>query len=159
MGSPGEAEPQEVRGVLDTNTVISALVFPHGRLSWMRPLWTTGQIVPLICRESAAELIETLAYPKFKLDEIGIRTLLAAYLPFVETVDAHVDAPAMRGLRCRDPDDQVFLTLASIGGAMVLVTGDPDLLVLKNEAPFAIETPAAFKKRFPDAFESPPRAR
>jgi hypothetical protein len=45
-------------------------------------LWTSGRIVPLVSPDTARELIDALAYAKLKLDEAGIRTLLAAYLPF-----------------------------------------------------------------------------
>ncbi|MEX2163190.1 MAG: hypothetical protein WD823_02950 [Sulfuricaulis sp.] len=49
--------------------------------------------------------------------------------------------------RCRDSADQKFLTLAQIGRAQVLVTGDQALLVLAGQTRFAIETPAAFRER------------
>ena len=135
-----------MRVVLDTNTVISVIVFRRGRLAWIRDLWTTGRILPLVCRETARELIEALAYPKFKLDESEIQTLLAAYLPFAETVEVPDDTIA-NVPRCSDPDDQKFLRLAAIGRAEVLVTGDRALLELAEPVPFAVETAAAFKKR------------
>ena len=136
-----------MRVVLDTNTVISVLVFPRGRLAWMRPLWTAGRILPLVCSVTARELIDALAYPKFKLDEREIPTLLAAYLPFTETIDVSADAMVDVPL-CRDPDDQKFLRLAAIGRADVLVSGDRAILELKEPVPFAIETAVEFGKRF-----------
>ena len=136
-----------MRVVLDTNTVLSALLFPWGRLSWIRQLWTAGLIRPLVCGNTVRELIDALAYPKFKLNEDDIRTLLGAYLPFTKTIDtpgaAKVDVPI-----CRDPDDQVFLRLAAVGEAEVLVSGDRALLDLARAVPFAIETAAQFRKRF-----------
>lgn len=147
MGAEFWAELQEVRVVLDTNTVLSALLFPRGRLAWIRDLWTAGRILPLVCRATARELIDALAYPKFKLDQSEIQTLLAAYLPFTETIDVNDDASANVPL-CRDPDDQVFLRLAAIGQAVVLVSGDGVLLELMEQVPFAIESAAEFRKRF-----------
>lgn len=136
-----------MRVVLDTNTVLSALLFPHGRLTWMREMWMSGRILPLVNRDTARELIDALAYPKFKLDETGIRTLLGVYLPFSETVDMRdgtgVDVPV-----CSDPDDQKFVHLAAGGRAEVLVSGDRAVLALAGTATFAIETPAQFQKRF-----------
>ena len=38
-----------LRVVLDTNILLSALVFQQGRLAWQ-----TGQIVPIVCRETVA---------------------------------------------------------------------------------------------------------
>ena len=136
-----------MRVVLDTNTVLSALLFPRGRLSWIRDLWTAGRILPLVCRATARELIAALAYPKFNLGESEIQTLLAAYLPFTEAVDGSNDTIVEVPL-CSDPDDQKFLRLAAIGRADVLVSGDRAILRLTEPVPFAIESPAEFKSRF-----------
>ena len=147
MGAELQEGLQAVRVVLDTNTVISVLVFRRGRLAWIRELWTAGRILPLVCRATARELIEALAYPKFKLEGGEIQALLAAYLPFTEAVEVPDDTPANIPL-CSDPDDQKFLHLAAIGRADVLVTGDRALLELAEPVPFSVETAAAFKKRF-----------
>jgi len=136
-----------VRVVLDTNTVLSALLFPRGRLFWIRDLWTVGRILPLVCRATARELIAALAYPKFKLDESDIQTLLSAYLPFTEAIDIS-DEAVVRVPRCSDSEDQKFLRLAAVGRADVLVSGDRALLKLAERAPFDIESPAEFRKRF-----------
>jgi len=147
MGAAGEAEHQGVRVVLDTNTVLSALLFPRGRLSWIHDLWTAGRILPLVCRETARELIAALAYRKFELGEGEIQTLLAAYLPFTEAIDVSDDTIADVPL-CSDPDDQKFLGLAAIGRADVLVSGDRALLKLAKAVTFVIESPAEFRNRF-----------
>ena len=55
------------RAVCDTNTVVSALLFQQGRLSWLRGAWSAGTVVPLVCRETVEELLRVLAYPKFGL--------------------------------------------------------------------------------------------
>jgi predicted nucleic acid-binding protein len=49
---------------------------------------------------------------------------------------------------CRDEDDQMFVSLAAASKADVIVSGDQAILELKGQTPFAIETPAQFKKRF-----------
>jgi putative PIN family toxin of toxin-antitoxin system len=129
------------------STVLSALLFPRGHLSWIRDLWTAGRLLPLICSATARELIAALAYPKFKLGEGEIQSLLAAYLPFTEAIDVSddtvVDVP-----RCSDPDDQKFLRLAAVGRADVLVTGDRALLKLAERVPFNIESASEFHNRF-----------
>ncbi len=55
------------RVVIDTNLVLSALVFAGGRLASLRLAWQDQRVLPLVSRATAAELIRTLAYPKFKL--------------------------------------------------------------------------------------------
>lgn len=136
-----------VRVVLDTNIVVSALVFSGGNMARIRELWTEGRILPLVCRASAQELVAALTYPKFALNKDDIQTMLAAYLPFTEAVTVPDDA-TMETPMCRDTDDQVFLRLAAVGRAQALVTGDRALLELAPHAPFAIETAAQFVRRF-----------
>ena len=132
--------------VLDTNTVLSALLFPTGRLAWIRVRWTEGTIMPLVCRDTVAELIRALGYAKFELQAEDIERLLAAYVPY--TMSVEIDARAAKALpRCSDPHDQVFLALPASGAAEVLVTGDKALLALADRTGFAIESPAAFNER------------
>ncbi|MFN2444414.1 MAG: putative toxin-antitoxin system toxin component, PIN family [Vicinamibacterales bacterium] len=142
------AEPPALRVVLDTNTVVSSILFPGGRLGWMRHGWTEGRMLPLVSAATARELIRVLAYPKFKLDEGDIQSVLAAYLPFTETIEATHEVGAARAL-CSDPDDQMFVDLGMAGRIEALVSGDGALLERNGRLPFAIETAAEFAKRFP----------
>jgi len=134
------------RVVLDTNTLVSALLF-RGRLSWLREAWQRGQVRPILCHATASELLRVLAYPKFRLDKVEINNLLADLLPFKETVD--LGRRRGRGLpRSRDPHDQVFLVLAQAARADALVSGDDDLLALAGQAPFPIWDVDTFRKQF-----------
>ncbi|GMR24027.1 MAG: putative toxin-antitoxin system toxin component, PIN family [Acidobacteriota bacterium] len=136
-----------MRTVLDTNTVLSALLFESGRLTWIRDGWIASRFVPLCSAATAEELIRVLAYPKFRLDEDDIRVLLGSYIGFAEVV--HITPTNLDTLpRCRDPNDQMFLELAICGDADVLVTGDDDLIEIAEDCELTIETPAEFKKRF-----------
>ena len=136
-----------MKTVVDTNTVVSAIVFPRGRLTWIRDLWETRSIVPLVCRETSEELIRVLAYPKFRLEQGEIEILLASYLPYAEVVKLPSHRP--RELpRCSDPDDDVFLRLAAAGNAQVLVTGDRALMALRKRVTFSIETASELRRRF-----------
>jgi putative PIN family toxin of toxin-antitoxin system len=116
------------RVVLDTNVVLSALVFAHGRLVAVRNAWHAGICGPLVSRATAADLARTLAYPKFRLAPEGQRELLADYLPYCTTV--RIPAKPPKTPACRDPADLPFLQLALAGKAEHLVTGDRDLLAL-----------------------------
>lgn len=128
------------RTVLDTNTVLSALLFAQGRLVPLRTAWQSGVLSPLLCGQTVAELLRVLAYPKFKLTPDEREELLADYLPFGEVVAPWRKRPPVP--RCRDRHDRVFLELASVGGAEWLVTGDQDLLSLAGKVHFQIITPA-----------------
>ena len=134
-----------MRVIFDTNTVISALLFTHGRLSWLRQHWSARQVIPLVSKEIAEELLRVLAYPKFRLDKQDIEVLLADFLPFAETVTV---PPAIQPIHvCGDPHDQCFIDLGLHANADILVTGDSDLLVM-NDTPICIETAADYKKRW-----------
>ena len=136
-----------MRIVLDTSVVLSAILFSHGRRTWLRQLWREGRFLPLTSRETVAELVRVLAYPKFRLTGEEIETLLTAYLPYSELVSTQ-ESRVSRLPRCSDPADQMFLVLAAAGRADVLVTGDRAVLDLAGRASFAIETPTRFKGRF-----------
>ncbi|HWZ72920.1 MAG TPA: putative toxin-antitoxin system toxin component, PIN family [Casimicrobiaceae bacterium] len=130
------------RVVLDTNVVMSSLVFAHGRLAAVRNAWHQGACSPLVSRVTAAELVRTLAYPKFRLGPAEQRELLADYLPYCTTVRMPAKAP--KTPVCRDPADIPFLQLALAGKAEYLVTGDRDLVMLANRFTCAIIRPEAW---------------
>jgi uncharacterized protein len=117
------------RVVIDTNLVLSALVFSHGRLAPLRLAWQSGQCEPLVCKATVAELIRVLAYPKFKLTTEEQQELLADYLPYCSTVTLPAKLPRVPDYR--DPHDLPFLYLATVGKADALLSGDQDLLTLK----------------------------
>ena len=114
--------------VLDTNIVLSTLVFASGRLTELRLAWQNGRIKPLASQPTAGELVRVLGYPKFKLSAADQEELLADYLPYCRTVRMPARMPKLPV--CRDPNDQMFLDLAAVGKADFLVTGDRDLLAL-----------------------------
>ncbi|HTR57459.1 MAG TPA: putative toxin-antitoxin system toxin component, PIN family [Casimicrobiaceae bacterium] len=128
------------RIVLDTNVVLSALVFAQGAVAPLRHAWHGGRCHPLVSRATAAELVRALGYPKFKLSADEQRELLSDYLPYCATV--RIPAKAPRTPPCRDPHDVPFLQLALVGKAEYLVTGDRDLLGLASRFACRIVTPA-----------------
>ncbi len=82
-----------VRVVLDTNCLVSALIFSHGKAGQLRAAWQRGDIGPIVCRETVTELIRVLGYPKFKLEQEDIEKLLAdnrQALSVIFTKAAHV---------------------------------------------------------------------
>ncbi len=141
------AEGRFVRVVLDTNVVVSAILFTKGHLTWLREGWSNGWFLPLIDTPCTEELLRVLAYPKFRLTQKDLQTLLGVYLPFTEAVHT-AGTKNSRLPRCRDPHDQKFLVLTRRGEAEALVTGDQALLALAGQVPFAIETPSRFRRRF-----------
>lgn len=131
------------RVVLDTNVAVSALVFQHGRLRWIRTAWMAGRFLPLASTATVKEAVRVLAYPKFRLSADDIAALLADYVPFVETVEIPGDPVPVP--EPPDPADRIFLELAEIGVAGFLVTGDRGLRGLSSVGNCRIVTPAEFR--------------
>lgn len=129
-----------MRAVLDTNTVISALLF-SGTASRLVSLWQSRRVALLVSREILEEYLRVLAYPKFKLSDQEIRGLLEEdLLPFVQTVRVRRRLAVVR----RDPDDDKFLECAVAGRAAYLVTGDRDLRELDSFRGITILTAGEF---------------
>lgn len=146
MGTPLKAKAQP-RLVLDTNTVLSALLFANGRVAWLRRGWQAGRFMPLVSRATAEELIRVLAYPKFKLTAEEREDLLGDYLPYCAATEAKT-LPARYA--CRDAADKPFLALALTAKADALVSGDADLLALADSFPIPIIPPGEVAARFPE---------
>ena len=98
------------RVVLDTNVVLSALLFGGGSAARIRTGWQSGRLVPLGSTVTAQELIRVLAYPKFKLSTAEQAELLADFMPWLEVVEIPVPPPKVPA--CRDPLDLPFLHLS-----------------------------------------------
>jgi putative PIN family toxin of toxin-antitoxin system len=130
------------RAVLDTNVVLSALLFASGRLAPLRDAWRDARCRPLVSIVTITELLRALTYPKFKLSAAEQRELLADYLPFCETVRMPPTPP--KTPECRDPYDVPFLQLAVAGKADCLVTGDRHLLALAGRFSRPIVRPEQF---------------
>ena len=114
--------------VLDTNVVISALLF-GGETARLVSLWQTGAFSWLASAAIIQEYARVLAYPKFKLAEAEIRELLNEdILPFVTAVRFGKVPRVIR----QDPSDDEFLACALTGKADAIVSGDHHLLELKR---------------------------
>lgn len=120
-----------VRVVLDTNVVLSALVFGGGTAGQVRRAWQQGVLLPLASTVTVQELVRVLAYPKFRLSQLDQGELLADYLPYTQTV--RIPQPPPQVPPCRDVLDEPFMHLAVAGKAQVLVSGDRDLLAIAAE--------------------------
>jgi putative PIN family toxin of toxin-antitoxin system len=128
-----------MRAVLDTNTLVSALLF-SGTAARLVPLWQSGRLQLLLSRPILQEYLRVLAYPKFRLTPEEIRGLLDEVLPFVESVRVRERLSVVR----RDPADDKFLECAVAGRAAYIITGDRDLRTLGSYRRIAIVTPAEF---------------
>ena len=118
------SEPR--RFVLDTNVIVSALLFkkssPRQALNKARELG-----IVLMSQSIWSEISEVLVRPKFdKYLTIQDRQLfLFVFEQKVRFIDIQENISA-----CRDPKDDKYLELAISGEAECIVSGDQDLLTL-----------------------------
>jgi uncharacterized protein len=136
-----------VRLVLDTNTVLSALLW---RGTPYRPLEAIRKQYPHLQLYSSPVLLEELtdviARPAFlhRLSAIGktVRQVLADYIETVELVEP-IEIPQV----VRDPDDNHVLACALAAKAEIVVSGDKDLLDLARYRGIPILTTAEALQR------------
>jgi len=120
--------PPAPRVVLDTNILISALIF-RGPLNALVQHWQEGKIRLLVSKDVLLEYLRALSYPKFKLSKADVLSLVKEnVLPFAETVKVKTSVSVVR----EDPEDDKFLALAVDGKADAIVSGDKHLLDLGN---------------------------
>lgn len=130
------------RVVLDTNCLISALIFSRGRFAWLREAWQAKRFIALASHDTVSELLRVLAYPKFKLTRDEQGTLLADFLPYVETVKIDQTPEGLPDIR--DADDVIFLVLAAVAHADALISGDGDIQAVREQFHIPILTVLEF---------------
>jgi uncharacterized protein len=133
-----------MRVVLDTNVVVSALLF-EGTVSQIHKLWKSRAIQPVANKAMLEEYTRVLSYKKFSLAEEEIAAIfdeeIFPYFSVVRTSSRKISHPP------KDAGDIPFLQAAADGGVQYLVTGDPHLLELDGRYPYPIVSPAEFLKK------------
>lgn len=134
---------KKLRIVLDTNVVLSVLLF-GGRLEFIRKAWKDGKLKPLFSEDTLEELVRVLHYPKFGLEDEEIDFLIyMEVLPYAEVVEG---TARINREMCKDRDDVKFLECAVAGKADYIVSGDDDLVSLKEVESIKIITPAKLRE-------------
>ena len=108
-----------IRGVADTNVLVSAILAPAGPPAQILDLVLSRRITLIVNSLVLAEYEEVLKRREFGFGEKTVRDLLAFLELYAERA-----APAPSGRQLPDPDDECFLSCALGGGAEFLVTGN-----------------------------------
>ncbi len=129
-----------VKVVVDTNVVISALLF-GGTPGKLIALWQSGAIKSVASKEIVDEYLRVLTYPKFQLYEEEINYLLyQEILPFFDIIDVQQGPQILE----KDPQDDKFIRCALAANAINIISGDQHLLTLKSYQKIKILSPADF---------------
>ena len=114
---------EELKVVLDTNVLVSVLLFKK-QTSKIVGLWKSRKIIPVVSVETFDEFIRVLEYPRFALSKDEIYLIIyREVLPFFEAVETKKDVKGV----CKNPDDDKFLSCALSANAKFIVSGDKDL--------------------------------
>jgi len=134
-----------VKVVLDTNVLISALMYPEGIPGRIVVAWIEAQFEVVFSLEQLAEIGRVLAYPKIRRilqwDDQRIEQFIKQLYVRADVIELSSTTIEMP----RDPNDAHILATLVLAEADLLVTGDADLLALRDRYP--IETPAEFAQR------------
>ena len=131
--------------VLDTNVLLSGLMFPDGAPGRVVAAWRRARFELVISVPQLAEIGRALAYPKIRRilgwDDQRIEQFIRQLYIRAQIVDLAGTTVQVPG----DPDDIPILATLVAGKADVLITGDGDLLALRDR--YAIQTPAEFVRK------------
>ena len=125
--------------VIDTNVILAGFI-THGASAELVEhclIQHTVCLSPFILGEVEDKLLNKFNFPPIKVTDL--LRFLRHQGEIIEP--AHLPAPA-----CRDPDDDMVLATAVAAQADCIVTGDNDLLDLKQYNGIPIMKPAAFWK-------------
>jgi uncharacterized protein len=112
--------------VLDTNTIMSALLFPNS-ISRQAYDKASDYFQIISSTDCFNELLDVVSRPKFdryfpQKERLYFIEAFKIKIHFIEPTETITD--------CRDPKDNKFLELAVASDAQFIITGDEDLLVL-----------------------------
>ena len=140
----GKAKKEVKKIVLDTNILVSALLFKR-ELSKIVNLWKEGKIIPVVSKETFEEFRRVLEYPRFSLTNTEIKSIIEEeVLPFFKVTEI---TDQVRNV-CRDPDDDKFISCAISALADFIVSGDKDLCSLSKYKSVRIINVKDFLKMF-----------
>ena len=131
-----------MRVILDTNVLVSALLYEHSPPYQLVTLWRQGRFTLLTSAEQLDELRRVTRYPKIRA---RLTPALAGRLinDLKSVADMVTNLPDVTV--CRDPWDNYLLATIEAGDADILITGDKaDMLSLDKHAGANIMTVRQF---------------
>ncbi len=128
---------EKIRVVLDTNVLVSAIVF-GGNPKKILDSVLRGEVVGVTSVSLAAELSEVV-HKKFPFRNADLE-----YLEEQMKIDFETARPRKVLRVARDIDDNMVLEAAVAGECNFIVTGDEDLLILGKYKGIKIMTPSEF---------------
>lgn len=135
--------PRPLRAVFDTNLLVSYLLVHRPPIATLLDVHLAAEHFTLITApELLAELLRVLRYPR--LQRYYDATQRDRFVALITAVSEVVELPADIPTISRDPDDDRVIACAVVGRADVIVSGDKDLLTLRQVGRIPILTATEF---------------
>jgi putative PIN family toxin of toxin-antitoxin system len=134
-----------VKVVLDTNVLVSGLMLPDSVAGRIAAAWRGAQFELVLSESLLEEIRRVLSYPKIQGRLRWGQDEIARFLLLLRFKAAIVDITGEKASVPRDPGDDPVLATLLAANADCLVSGDSDLLALRDR--FPIQTPAEFARR------------
>ena len=112
--------------LLDTNIWVSAFISPRGFPARVVDAWIAGQFDVVVSAPLLSEIADVLARPRLQ-SKYGYTAQEIEQLLHLLYRRALYVVPEGTLHLCRDPDDDLILETAILGGAQVVVSRDDDL--------------------------------
>jgi len=136
-------DPALVKVVLDTSSYVAALLSPGGNSAKAFELIVQGKVSNFYTEEILKEIEKVIARRKFKL----MQEKQVHFVNLVQESSFQLPASELFQVRkCRDPNDDKFLSLAGQVDADFILSWDQDLLILKKVNRTRILTPSELLK-------------
>ena len=127
-----------MRIVIDTNIVASAIFF-GGRPRELLELLLQRELRAFISQEIVDEYRDTIEYLQNEYPNKRVAVPLTQIISACEMME-----PTSIVMVCRDPDDDKFIACAVDSRSLYVVSGDKDLLAVKQYADVRVVTVAEF---------------
>ncbi len=133
-----------IRAVLDTNVIVSGVIKGGGPPGQLLTALFDGRFQAVTTPEFLTEIMRVLGYPKIRQRYHVTPETAEAVVTAMAVSSELIPLPPTIARASRDPDDDRFLACAVAGRADAVVTGDQDLLVLREFRGIPIVSAGAF---------------
>lgn len=130
---------------MDTNVLVSGLMYPASVPGRVVGAWLDGRYDLVLSVEQLGEIARVLDYPRIRKILKWDRSAIERFLKQLYLRSLTVDITGVTAEVPGDAGDAMILAAAIVADADHLVTGDADLLALRDRHP--ILTPSEFVGR------------
>ena len=139
---------KKLRVILDTNVIVSGIILSRGTPYSIIELWRRGAFLLITSSEHIDEVVDVLRRAKIANNyDIPVEKLTSIVKLLKQKSHVVRPTPCTQTIPIRDKKDTFLLETAITGKAEYLVTGDKDLISLRNQStikPLNIITPQQF---------------